>query len=287
MMKRMMDMLAGVAGWVKKSLKFVLAGIAVLVALSLLLGLAHPFGNPRATTTVATDAPSTMLLEHALMPVEVKSVLRQKCADCHSTQTRWPLYSRFAPVSWLMERDITEAQEQMNLSLWESLSDEDILRLRVEIAGVVRAHSMPPSQYRLAHSDAAITDADVKILRDWARGDVTQKLGESETTPANSGSGDAGNGKLVFASRCAGCHTLDEHREGPKLAGLFGRPSGTAPGFLYSFALKKAAVKWDEQSLDKWLANPDAVVPMNNMHFHVAKAAQRRDLVAYLKSYGN
>jgi cytochrome c len=67
---------------------------------------------------------------------------------------------------------------------------------------------------------------------------------------------------------------------------VFGRTSGTAPGFIYSFALKKAAVKWDEQSLDNWLANPDAAVPMNNMAFHVARAEQRRDLIAYLKASG-
>src|ERR1700730_10750676 len=70
----------------------VLAGLAVLVVMSLALGLAHPFGNRRAATIVPTDAPSTLLLEHALIPVEVKSVLRQKCADCHSTQTHWPWY---------------------------------------------------------------------------------------------------------------------------------------------------------------------------------------------------
>ena len=267
--------------------RVVLAGLAVLVVMSLALGLAHPFGNPRATTTVATDAPSTLLLEHALIPVEVKSVLRQKCADCHSTQTRWPWYGRFAPVSWFMERDITEAQEQMNLSQWESLPDEDILRLRTEIAGVARAHMMPPLQYQVAHSDVAITDDDVKLLRDWARDDVGSKLGESETTPADARSGDAKHGKQVFASRCAGCHTLEQQREGPKLAGVFGRKSGTAPGFIYSFALKQAALKWDEKSLDKWLANPEVVVPMNNMYFHVAKAEQRRDLIAYLKAFGN
>ena len=68
---------------------------------------------------------------------------------------------------------------------------------------------------------------------------------------------------------------------------MFGRTSGTAPGFIYSFALKKTAVKWDEQSLDKWLANPDAEAPMNNMYFHVAKAEQRRDLIAYLKVSSN
>ena len=275
----------------------VLAALAALVLLSLVLGLAHPFGNPRATTTVATDAPSTLLLEHALMPVEVKSVLRQKCGDCHSTQTRWRWYGRLAPASWLMERDITEAREQMNLSRWESLPDGEILMLRAEIAGVTRAHVMPPLQYRLDHDDVAVTDDDVKLLRDWARRDVTSKLGEAEKTPAEAQPadekpadekhGDAGHGKQVFASRCAGCHTLQQHREGPKLAGVFGRTSGTAPGFLYSAALKKAAVRWDEQSLDKWLANPEAVAPMNNMYFHVAKAEQRRNLIAYLKASGN
>ena len=266
----------------------VLAGsFAALMMLSLGLSFAHPFGNPRATTTVATDAPSTLLLEHALMPVEVRSVLRQKCGDCHSTQTRWRWYARFAPVSWLIERDITEAQEQMNLSQWESLPDEDILRLRTEIAGVARAHAMPPLQYRVAHSDVAVTDDDIKLLKDWARGDVASKLVEAEKTPVGAGSGDAGHGQQIFASRCAGCHTLEHHREGPKLAGVFGRKSGTALGFLYSAALKTAAVKWDEQSLDKWLANPEGLVPMNNMYFHVAKAEQRRDLIAYLKASGN
>lgn len=273
----------------KRGVVVVLGALAVLVVISLILGLVHPYGNPRATTTVATDAPSTLLLSHALIPVEVKSVLRQKCADCHSTQTRWPWYSHFAPVSWLMESDITEAQEQMNLSQWESLPNEEILTMRAEIAGVTRAQHMPPWQYRVAHSDVAITDDDVKLLRDWARGDIASvdKLVPPEPTPADAGTGDAGHGKQVFASRCAGCHTLEQHREGPKLAGVFGRASGSAPGFIYSFALKKAAVKWDEQSLDKWLANPEGLVPMNNMYFHVAKADQRRDLIAYLKASSN
>jgi cytochrome c len=270
-----------------KRVTVLLAGLAALGVLSLALALAHPFGNPRAATTVETDEPSTLLLEHALMPVEVKSVLRQKCGDCHSTQTHWQWYGRFAPVSWLMESDITEAQEQLNLSKWESLPDEDILTLRAEIAGVARAHTMPPLQYRMAHGDAAVTDDDIKVLADWARGHVTQDQGEAEKTLTDAGPGNAGHGKLVFASRCAGCHTLEQHREGPKLAGVFGRTSGTAPGFLYSAGLKTAAVKWDEQSLDKWLANPDVEAPMNNMYFHVAQAEQRRDLIAYLKVSSN
>jgi len=114
----------------------------------------------------------------------------------------------------------------MNLSKWESLPDEDILLLRPVIAGVSRSHVMPPFQYRLDHGDGAVTDADVKLLVDWARGDVKSKLGESEKTAVDAPPGNAGQGKNVFASRCAGCHTLDQNREGPKLAGIFGRVSG-------------------------------------------------------------
>ena len=264
--------------------------LGILVALgvlSLLLGLTHPVGNPRSVNELATDAPSTLLMSHALMPVEVRSVLREKCADCHSAQTHWPWYGRFAPVSWLLEYDIAEAQEQMNLSKWESLPDEDVLRLRTEIAGVARAHMMPPWRYRIIHPAAEITDDDVMVLRSWARGDVNSTLGVSEKSSATDAPGNASRGKLVFASRCGGCHTLNQNREGPKLAGLYSRTSGTTPGFLYSASLKKAAVKWDAKSLDKWLSDTNELVPMNNMYFHVAKAEQRSDLIAYLEGEGN
>jgi hypothetical protein len=103
----------------------------------------------------------------------------------------------------------------MNLSQWESLPDEEILLLRAEIGGVARAHVMPPLQYRVAHADVTLTREDITVLRDWAHGDVTSKLGEPETTPAGAGAGNAGHGKQVFASRCSGCHTLEQHRGGP------------------------------------------------------------------------
>lgn len=271
----------------RRAVPRVLVGFIGLGILSLLLGLAHPFGNPRERNEVATDAPSTLLMSHAMMPVEVRSVLREKCADCHSTQTQWPWYGRFAPISWLLEYDITEAQEQMNLSKWESLPDEDILRLRTEIAGVTRAHMMPPWRYRVIHPAAEITEADIKVLRSWAQGETASSLGVSEKTPIDEHPGAPARGKLVFASRCGGCHTLNQNREGPKLAGVYGRTSGTVPGFLYSASLKKAAVKWDAKSLDKWLADPNELVPMSNMYFHVAQAEQRSDLIAYLESHRN
>jgi cytochrome c2 len=66
--------------------------------------------------------------------------------------------------------------------------------------------------------------------------------------------GDAAAGEHVFIV----CHSpkAGENKIGPSLAGVFGRKSGSAPGYNYSPALQSAGITWDEQELDKYLANP-------------------------------
>jgi len=94
--------------------------------------------------------------------------------------------------------------------------------------------------------------------------------------------GDPAKGKQVFEKRCTGCHALEQNREGPRLQGVFGRTSGEVPGFPYSLALIKAHIVWNESSLEQWLTDPDALVPGNNMEFHVPNAQERSDLVSFL-----
>ena len=90
-------------------------------------------------------------------------------------------------------------------------------------------------------------------------------------------------GKETFEKRCGGCHSLDRDKEGPRLRGVYGRPSGSVSSFNYSTVLKSAHINWDAESLDKWLTDPDKVVPDTDMAFHVDKADERRDIIAYLK----
>jgi cytochrome c len=99
----------------------------------------------------------------------------------------------------------------------------------------------------------------------------------------DAGGGDPNHGKALFEKQCAGCHALTKNHEGPQLQGVYGRAAGGAAGFAYSAALRKARIVWDESSLDKWLANPDAFVPGNDMDFLVSEARQRRDIIAYLR----
>ncbi len=104
---------------------------------------------------------------------------------------------------------------------------------------------------------------------------------------AASGAGDAKRGAQVFQA-CMACHSVKpgEHMTGPSLAHIWNRKAGTVEGFpRYSDALARAGVTWNEGTLDKWLAKPDAFIPGTSMTFPGFKESRdRQDVIAYLKA---
>jgi cytochrome c len=95
---------------------------------------------------------------------------------------------------------------------------------------------------------------------------------------------DATHGEELYNSRCVACHSPDANRVGPRHRGVVGRTAGTVPDFNYSTAVKNSGVMWTEETLDKWLTNPQAFIPSQRMNFKVADPADRADLIAYLKT---
>jgi cytochrome c len=260
----------------------VCAGAFVMALSSLLLARTHPFGDAGLYSSKhrAPGYGPSAIMEHSDVPPTVRDVLITKCADCHSAETRAPIYGRFAPISWLMERDIVKARKAMDLSLWEQYSAGKQETLQSEIVSQTKAHTMPPVQYRVIHWNATITKTDITALTDWARG---RPLALSNSAGQVLTEGDALRGRDVFEKRCTGCHMLDQDGQGPRLRGVFGRTSGAVPGFDYSPALAKAHIVWNERTLEQWLADPDALVPDNNMESYVAKSQERRDLIRFLR----
>lgn len=108
--------------------------------------------------------------------------------------------------------------------------------------------------------------------------------------------GDPAAGVQIF-KKCAACHSTDAgvNKVGPSLAGVMGKPAGSAASYNYSPALKAAAAKglvWDEATLAAYVENPrkylaeksgDASL-LNKMPFSLPDAQQRADVAAYLKS---
>jgi cytochrome c len=99
----------------------------------------------------------------------------------------------------------------------------------------------------------------------------------------------ADDGEVAFNNHCRTCHSLkpDDNRQGPTLNKVFGRKAGTAPGYKnYSQSMTSAGVTWDEATLDKFIEDPHAVVPNNNMkpYSGLTDPAVRKRIVAFLKS---
>jgi cytochrome c len=95
----------------------------------------------------------------------------------------------------------------------------------------------------------------------------TAALMLSSTYAAAQESGGASeDGKLAFNTSCRTCHSVDEgdNRLGPNLHGLIGREAGSEE-YGYSPAMSASKVVWDAETLDRFIENPNAVVPGNNM----------------------
>jgi len=242
------------------------------LGLSLLMGQAHPFGNP----WMAGPPNPASLLQDGSVPADARAVLVEKCADCHSEASRAPVYASLAPGSWLIERDIMKGRAHMNLSRWQELSPDRKEVLGEEIVEQARKGRMPPVQYRLLHWNARLSAQDVHAL-------TALQAKADDPGSATHVEGDATHGKLVFEHRCTGCHAMDESREGPQLRTVYGRKAGTVAGFNYSASLKKLGLTWNAETLDQWLTDPDAMVPGNDMSFATPKAADRKDVIAYLQ----
>ena len=94
-------------------------------------------------------------------------------------------------------------------------------------------------------------------------------------------------GQQLFERRCSGCHSLTQDKEGPRLAGAYGRVSGTVESFPYSEALRNARITWNSETLEKWLSGPDKFIPGAEMTFSLEKADERGAIIAWLKETRN
>jgi cytochrome c len=100
---------------------------------------------------------------------------------------------------------------------------------------------------------------------------------------------DATDGGALVKKACSTCHatvTPSAPRQGPSLVGVFGRKACSVADFKYSpgFVASCKDVVWDEASLDRWLTNPQAMLPGAVMLYKQANPDKRRAIIAFLKT---
>ena len=100
-------------------------------------------------------------------PQEIATILKESCYDCHSYKTDYPWYSNIAPISWFLQSHISEARDNINLSLWGEFSKEKKISIKQGIIGVIEDNEMPLKSYTLIHTKAKLTDEEQAALVDW------------------------------------------------------------------------------------------------------------------------
>jgi len=96
--------------------------------------------------------------------------------------------------------------------------------------------------------------------------------------------GDASRGEKKFED-CVACHSLDRNVQsvGPSLYGVFDRKAGSAD-FRYSPQMKRSGITWTPQTVNTFIADPQAAVPANRMPYAgMTSESDRADLIAYLQ----
>ncbi|HKR65171.1 MAG TPA: heme-binding domain-containing protein [Thermoanaerobaculia bacterium] len=101
------------------------------------------------------------------VPPDVRTILDRSCADCHSNKTVWPWYSKVAPVSWLLAKDVREGRRELNFSEFGTYKARRQLRKYKEICDQVKAGEMPMKIYLPLHPSAKLSDAERARLCEW------------------------------------------------------------------------------------------------------------------------
>lgn len=114
---------------------------------------------------------------------------------------------------------------------------------------------------------------------------ATACLSVASVMPAQA---ETSEGQLVYNNNCRTCHSMDagDNRLGPNLHNIVGRKAGSIEGFGFSPSLKNSNITWSKENLDKFIADPEAVVPGNQMQPYggMKSAEDRALLIEFLSS---
>lgn len=111
------------------------------------------------------------------MTPAVAGLLNRACADCHSNQTKWPMYAKIAPFSWPIAADVHKARSAMNLSEWSTgIGRKPALAMSALAAACadVDAGNMPLPRYLLLHPGARLSAEDKQMFCDWTRTEIAR-----------------------------------------------------------------------------------------------------------------
>jgi hypothetical protein len=146
-----------------------------------LIAAAILFGSIQLIPIARTNPPIT---KDVSAPVQVESILRRGCYDCHSNETRWPWYAQVAPASWLVARDVNHGRKHLNFSTWDKYADDPgtVIRKLKSIGELSANGQMPRWYYLPAHPRSRLSASDRQVIAKWVADSIViqEKLEEPQ-----------------------------------------------------------------------------------------------------------
>lgn len=102
-------------------------------------------------------------------PEDVKLILKESCNDCHSDVTRYPWYNTITPVNFWLAEHVKDGKKHFNISDWESNSLKKKDHKFEELIEMVEKKDMPLPSYTWTHTEAKLSDEQIKLVVDWAK----------------------------------------------------------------------------------------------------------------------
>lgn len=102
-------------------------------------------------------------------PEDVKLILESTCYDCHSNVTRYPWYNNITPVNYWMAHHVKDGKKHFNISNWVGNSTKRKDHKFEELIEMVEDKEMPLPSYTWTHTEAKLSDTQIKAVLDWAK----------------------------------------------------------------------------------------------------------------------
>jgi Haem-binding domain len=102
-------------------------------------------------------------------PDNIASILKASCYDCHSNETKWPWYSKIAPVSFLVASDVKDGRKHLNFSEWDKYEADKREKILEEIVEEIEKEAMPLTSYTFTHPSAKLDPYRINLIKDWAK----------------------------------------------------------------------------------------------------------------------
>lgn len=158
--------------------KALLAGAAGFVGLQFI---------PVAQLPARSPAPVENPMLRSGMPPKLADTMYRACGNCHTNATQWPWYSRIAPLSWLMARDVEKARTTLNFSEWQqkhAVKPAVAASLLLTACESLRQGRMPLPAYVMMHPESKVSPVEVGEFCAWTHTEARSLMAQSRRKPA-------------------------------------------------------------------------------------------------------